>query len=78
MANPKEDLKGLKIVIPVNAAFLHKPVMLGGRMESTVNKMKFPTLAEMGWIKEGMLLLREQSGKQHIIPSAAVNHTIVD
>lgn len=67
-----------EIFTPVTTAELHKAIRIGGRTESTINKIKIPELLSMGFNKTDLLFLIYVKGqdKPYRLPSTGVNFSI--
>lgn len=64
------------IIRPVESAYLHSAIMIAGKTETTINKHRIPAIQEIGWDKDGFLLIIT-ANKTHCLPSAAVSQTIL-
>lgn len=75
LAEVKKD--ELSIVIPFHTVFLHKAIMVDGRTEQTINKIKFPTMREMGLSADGHFVIKTSKSK-HVLPFTSCNHAVVE
>lgn len=60
----------------LKSVYLHKAIMIDGRTEATLTKVKVPTLTSLHWTQDYTALV--VTGKDtHILPAAAVADSIV-
>ncbi len=74
--NQKAVVQPSLIIRPVESAYLHSAIMIAGKTETTINKHRIPAIQELGWDKDGFLLI-VTANKTHCLPSAAVAQTIL-
>lgn len=58
-----------------SAVYLHSAIMIDGKTEATLTKVRIPTIKSMEWTPGGFLVVKAKS--THVLPGAAVKDSII-
>lgn len=60
----------------IDTLFLHAPMIIDGKTETTVHKGRVPTIKRIYW-NESYTAITVEARRKHVLPSAAVKDSIL-